>query len=251
MNSTHLSTSATRSIGQFDGLLSESRISGFIPGQGLYKIILLCLLIVTGLADSSAQKSDPAALAQLRGLKEHYAAFKSMSMDFALDIDYPENDQNEVKRGTMWVQGQKFRVQLDDQTVICDNETVWLYVEEVNEVQITDFDPEAEDVMSPSELFNLPESEYLVMMGELKTEGSKKIQVLELAPLNKTLDFHKIKIFINTADKSLHKAIVFDKNGIQYIYRIEKFTSNPPLAADTFSFDPNQYENLEVIDLRD
>ena len=135
--------------------------------------------------------------------------------------------------------------------VICDNETVWLYVEEVNEVQITDFDPEAEDVMSPSELFNLPESEYLVMMGELKTEGSKKIQVLELAPLNKTLDFHKIKIFINTADKSLHKAIVFDKNGIQYIYRIEKFTSNPPLAADTFSFDPNQYENLEVIDLRD
>ncbi len=211
---------------------------------GLFFLMILSAQSMTG------QKSDPSALTLLRGLKTHYENYKSMSMDFAVDITDLESDITEVKQGKMWVQGLKFRVQLDDQIVVCDNETVWVYLEEVNELQINNFEPGSEDFMSPAELFDLPEAEYFTVMGEQLTEVGKKIQILELSPTDKTLDYHKIKLYVNLSDKSLHKAIVLDKNGIHYTYRIEKFAANPPVTEETFHFNPARYPNIDIIDLR-
>ncbi len=211
--------------------------------------VVFCLL--PGAVHSArAQTSDQEAIVHLRALRDHYAAFKTMALDFSLEIADLESDLLEIKRGSMLLQGPKFRVQLDDQLVISDNQTIWVYLEEVNEVQITDFEPDSEEFMSPAELFNLPESEYYITQGEVRTEAGKRLQVLELTPLDKNLDFHKIKLAINKADRSLYDAVILDKNGIRYTYRITQFKGNPSLPGDAFRFPLEKHPNAEVVDLR-
>lgn len=210
-------------------------------------LLFLCLLApVSGFS----QQSDPDALARLRALKARYAAFTAMSMDFSLDITDIENGSTETKKGKMWVKGDQFRVQLDEQTVICDNQTIWVYLSDVNEVQITEYEPESEDFMSPSELFQLPEKEFFVAATGQTTLNNQKVQVLELAPLDKDLAYYKIKLFIRPAENELVQAVVMDKNGIHYTYKVDQFKGNPAIDTDTFRFNPAKFPNVEVIDLR-
>jgi outer membrane lipoprotein-sorting protein len=197
------------------------------------------------------QKSDQASLTLLKELKAHYTAYKSMSMDFSLQIKDLENSMDETRKGSMWVQGAKFRIQMDKQFIISDAKSIWVYQEDVNEVQINNYDADQEDFMSPSELFNLTEADYLVLSGGSVTEGGVSYRIIELSPLDKSLDYHKIKLYIPAGAKTLKKAVVLGKDGIHYTYRIDKFTANPAVTEETFRFYPERYLNIEVIDLRD
>ncbi|MBI1192359.1 MAG: hypothetical protein GC205_04200 [Bacteroidetes bacterium] len=214
------------------------------------RLLVFSLLVLLGPA-LHAQNSDPASVATLKALKAHYAAFKSMSMDFALQIKDQENTMDETRKGSMWVQGGKFRIQMGKQFIISDTKSIWVYQEDVNEVQINNYDADQEDFMSPSELFNLTESDYLVLSGGTVSEGGASFQVVELSPLDKNLDYHKIKLYIPAGSKTLKKAVVLGKDGVHYTYRIEKFNANPAVTEETFRFYPERYLNIEVIDLRD
>ena len=219
------------------------------PFSGL-RILALSLFALLG-SSVHAQKSDPAALGILRELKAHYAAYKSMSMDFALQIKDQENTMDETRKGSMWVQGGKFRIQMGEQFIISDTKSIWVYQEDVNEVQINNYDADQEDFMSPSELFNLTEADYLVLSGGTVSEGGASFQVIELSPVDKSLDYHKIKLYVPAGSKTLKKAVLLGKDGIHYTYRIEKFSANPAVSEETFRFYPERYLNIEVIDLRD
>jgi outer membrane lipoprotein-sorting protein len=126
-----------------------------------------------------------------------------------------------------------------------------VYQEDVNEVQINHYDADQEDFMSPSELFNLTEADYLVLSGGTVSEAGVSYRILELSPKDKSLDYHKIKLYIPAGAKTLKKAVVLGKDGIHYTYRIDKFTANPAVTEETFRFYPERYLNIEVIDLRD
>jgi alpha-L-fucosidase 2 len=87
--------------------------------------------------------------------------------------------------------------------------------------------------------------------GGTVSEGGASFQVIELSPVDKSLDYHKIKLYVPAGSKTLKKAVLLGKDGIHYTYRIEKFSANPAVSEETFRFYPERYLNIEVIDLRD
>jgi outer membrane lipoprotein-sorting protein len=55
---------------------------------------------------------------------------------------------------------------------------------------------------------------------------------------------------IDKQDKTLVNYKVFDKNGNRYLWTVSDFEPDQQLTANYFEFDPSEYKDVEVIDLR-
>ena len=197
-----------------------------------------------------AQTSDATAVKLLKAVSQKYSGFKTMTMDLTLTIENMESKSKETRTGKVMSKGNMFNLNLGNQQIFCDGKVMWTYLKDVNEVQINNFE-QGNDIMTPNDIFKVAEKDYLAYLGEKLTEGGKTIQVIELTPKNKDLSFSKIKMYINTADNSVVRGVVYDKGAIHYTYTIANFKSNVEIAETNFKFDKTKYTGVEVIDLRE
>lgn len=197
-----------------------------------------------------AQTSDPAAVKLLKNVSQKYDAYKTMQMDLSLTVENLDTKSKETKTGKVMSKGNMFNAELGNQKLICDGKTLWTYLKDVNEVQINNFE-KGQGIMTPNDIFKIADKDYLAYMGDKVTEGGKSLQIIELTPKNKSLSFSKIKMYINSADNSVTKGVVFDKNAIHYTYAISNFKSNVEMTNSNFTFDKSKYPGVEVIDLRE
>lgn len=212
--------------------------------------LLIALLFLSSASIGHAQDSDPEALKLLKQLREAYGSFESMSMDFELLIEDLENNSTESREGTLMLRGENFKLSLDDQVIYCDNERIWTFLPDVCEVQIDNFVQEDGDFISPSTLFDIPEEDYFAIMAEGKVEEGRKIQVVELTPLDKELSFYKIKLNVDLGSRRIKSAEILDKNGIHFTYGIDDFKGPANLSAEDLTFkSPECGEDLIVIDV--
>jgi outer membrane lipoprotein carrier protein len=202
--------------------------------------------------ESGGTTSEPAALDLLRRVRDRYAAYQSLSMDFILEIVDLESGETETQRGDFSVRGEAFRFRMGTQTLVCDGDTIWTWLEDVNEVQINRWEPELEEegFLSPSDLFDLPESEYVARMGPSLTREGKTEQTIDLTPLDRDLDFHTIRLHVRPSTAEVKSAVIMDRNAIHFIYTLANVKANPALAKDHFHFNVKAHENISVIDLR-
>ncbi len=210
--------------------------------------VLIVFLLATRVM--MAQTSDDNAVKLLKAVSQKYSAFKTMQMDIALTIENLESKSKDSKSGKVWSKGNMFNAEMGNQQIICDGNTMWTYLKDVNEVQINNFE-KGQDILSPNDIFKIAEKDYLAYLGDKITEGGKSLQIVELTPKNKSLSFSKIKMYINTGDNSVAKGVVYDKNAIHYTYAISNFKSNVELANATFTFDKTKHPGVEIIDLRE
>lgn len=214
------------------------------------KISLFLLTLLVSAQFAHAQTSDQNAVKLLKSVSQKYSAYKTMQMDVSLTIENLETKSKETKTGKVSGKGNMFKAEMGNQIIMSDGKTLWTYLKDVNEVQISDFE-QGQGIMSPNDIFKIAEKDYLVYMGEKVTEGGKSLQIIELTPKNKSLSFSKIKMYIDTSDNTVKKGVVYDKNAIHYTYTISNFKSNVDMPDSNFKFDKTKYPGVEVIDLRE
>ncbi len=214
------------------------------------KIITYSLILFVSTQSVFAQTSDANAVKLLKSVSQKYDAFKTMQMDISLIVENMESKSKETKSGKVMSKGNMFIAELGNQKLFCDGKTLWTYLKDVNEVQINNFE-KGQGILTPNDIFKIADKDYLAYMGEKVTEGGKTLQIIELTPKNKNMSFSKIKMYINTADNSVLKGVVFDKNAVHYTYLISNFKSNVEMSNGSFTFDKLKYPGVEVIDLRD
>lgn len=214
------------------------------------KISLFLLTLLVSAQFAHAQTSDQNAVKLLKSVSQKYSAYKTMQMDVSLTIENLETKSKETKTGKVSGKGNMFKAEMGNQIIMSDGKTLWTYLKDVNEVQISDFE-QGQGIMSPNDIFKIAEKDYLVYMGEKVTEGGKSLQIIELTPKNKSLSFSKIKMYIDTSDNTVKKGVVYDKNAIHYTYSISNFKSNVDMPDSNFKFDKTKYPGVEVIDLRE
>lgn len=213
---------------------------------------LWLLIVLTGFSLGFAQNSavDPYAEKLLAQITEKYQKFKTAHIQLELIIDIPDTDDDEKLNVEAYLEGDKFRIELADQIFISDNQFIWNFMKEYNEVQINNYD-EMDVLFSPSVLFNMYNDDYLYRLKEeYKNAQGKMIKIVELTPADKSLDFFKIDVVINESDKEIVQSKIYEKSGIHYIYKIKKFTPNITLDEDFFTFKIDSYPGVKVSDLR-
>jgi outer membrane lipoprotein carrier protein len=210
---------------------------------------LSLLLLSATLALPALAQQDPKAGKILDAMSAKYQAYKSYQADFTQTL---ENTSAKVKQnlsGNIIVAGQKFRLKLSGQEVINDGKTTWTYLKNENEVNISDTDPDAQD-MSPSQIYTMYKKGYKYTYAQTATEAGEAIDVIELTPENRTNDVFKVRIKVRKKDSSVKSWEMFKKNGNRYTFTIKNFKANVPTDASTFSFDKAKYKGVKVVDLR-
>ena len=212
------------------------------------KFLTLLALSVT-LTQAATAQQDPKAGKILDQMSAKYQAMNAFRANFTQTL---ENDKTKVKdnlSGDIIVSGPKFRLKVNGQEVINNGQTMWTFMRSENEVNVSDYDPDEQEV-SPTQIFTLYKKGYKYSYAGETTEAGVPYDLIELAPDDHSNPVYKVKLKVSKADKSVKSWELFNKNGNRYTFTIKKFVPNPPVDAGTFAFDKAKYKGVKVIDLR-
>ena len=210
---------------------------------GLF-IILLMFLVNLGWA-----QQDQKALTILDAMSEKYQNIDAFQAKLTYKLENPTEKLNETFRGEITVMGDKYRLKIGEQEIINNGSTIWTYLREVNEVNIDNYYPE-DDPMAPAKIYTIYRDGYKYSFVDEKKQKGKIVEIIDLEPDNKDEPFFKIRLTIDKADKTLVNYKVFDKNGNRYLWTVSDFDPTLQLTASYFEFNPSEYKDVEIIDLR-
>lgn len=215
------------------------------------KKIVLLLMLAAGYVCSATAQTDAKAKAILSAVSKKYRSYDIVKADFSLVIDARQSNVNETQQGTLYVKANanKYRVNTGGQELISDGKTLWTYLKEEKEVQVTTADNSG-NALNPAKMFTLYEKGYKYLYIGEKKSGAKVYQTIDLTPLNGSDPYFKIRLSIDKNAKQITSALIFEKNGNKYTYNVKTFTGNAKVPESTFTFDPKKYPGVEVVDLR-
>jgi outer membrane lipoprotein-sorting protein len=216
--------------------------------KNLFTITLgLAILLFTG--TSLQAQTDAKAQEILKGVSAKYRSFNSLEADFTLTLDNPSEKIKDTQKGKVALKGNKYWVEIGGQTIVSDGKTVWTYLKDANEVQITEATND-KDAITPTNIFTVYERGFKSRFVEEKTINGKLIQLIELVPEDAKKPFFKVQLNIDKANKMIQSAKLFDKNGNHYIYTLDNITPNAVASENIFMFNTSKYPKIEVVDLR-
>lgn len=231
----------------------------FLEKHQIMKKIFLIALFAGIFTSTFAQNQDftkpgdvdPAAKAVLEKLRTKYDSYKTLEVVFQIEIEIPE-EPKEVQSGTLQQEGEKYRLTLDGQTIVSDNETLWYYLEHRKEVQINDVEEsEGGDVMSPKDLMRIYESEdYVYFLTNEFSEGGKIVQQIEFKPLDQDSEYSKLRLTIDKKANMIERIKAFSKDGSRYTFKLNKIMPNKTFAASLFEFKKSECPDCEFVDLK-
>ena len=208
------------------------------------KILIFILLIFHINCFAQNEKSDEI----LKQLTLNTKSYKNMNVDFHFHFENKTQEISEKQNGNIKINGNKFRLELNQQIIISDDTTQWIYLKESNELQIMEYDSQ-DDMLSPNKLFTIYENGYKNNYVELKEESEKNTHIIDLFPVESN-EFRKIQLYINAEEIQLKNIILYDKNGGIFTYLITSFLTNTEMDQKVFSFNSDEYPDIEIIDLR-
>jgi chaperone LolA len=213
------------------------------------KQLFIAALAALMISSNSVQAQDAKAKSVLENASKRMKSLKSLKAGFTLKLAGANGKARDTKKGTFLMKGSKYHIILSGQEIICDGKTVWTYMKDANEVQVSAYNP-TEQSISPTKLFtNFYDKEYNYRYIDSRTVGGKACDIVEMVPVNKSKQLSKVELAIDKAG-TIAGGNLFEKNGNQYQYEVSGFTANAAIADNQFAFDSKAHPGVEVVDLR-
>ena len=214
------------------------------------KIFLITIILITA-AVLWAQQDDKSK-GILDKVTEKTKSFKTISAEFSFTNDNDEMDIHDSFDGTIKIKGEKYVVTLPDMGMqfYSDGTSIWNYMQDGNQVTISDIEESGSDLMDPANLFNIYEKGFKSKFVEEKTLNGKTVYVIDLFPETDENDVEEIRIYINKSTMMLQSAKLLSTDGNTYGIDIKKLETDIDLPDSELTFNKDKYPDLEVIDLR-
>jgi len=222
------------------------------------RLLIFSILSFTSLA-TFAQK-DAAAKAILNKVSEKYKSYDLVKTDFDFTLENQQAGIKETRYGTLIAKSKanKFNVTIYsaestakpevEQQIISDGKTQWTYLKKDNEVQINNVDVSGSG-LNPAQIFTIYEHGYKYLYNGVVKIGGKTYDEIDLTP-EEEKSFFKVRLEIDKVKKQIYSALIFDKNGNRYTYKLTSLVPNIQVPDNTFTFDPKMHKGVEVVDLR-
>lgn len=212
------------------------------PRYFLSRLLLVAIFLTIG-DQATAQDADDV----FERLKDKYDSIESLRAEFSQTMSSSYMDEEATSRGVLVVQGDRYRVETEGQTLVTDGDVTWVYMPSQNQVLINDYN-EDEQTFSISDFLFDYEDNYDASEVALTQLGGKRHFVLTLTPKKDDAFFTEATLSVRESDNVITRLQVVDVNGTTMVFNLENIQLNPPLQKNTFSFTPP--EGTEVIDLR-
>ena len=217
------------------------------------KKIYFLFAFTTALFMASAQtstKNDPDAKKILDKVSAKFKTFKSPQASFSYQIENAQGKVLSTKKGTVRMRGSKYYVSMSGLEIFSDGRTSWSYDKSANEVTVNGVEGSSNS-MTPQKLFtNFYDKDFLYKLNGEKKMGGKKVQEIEMTPIDKTRPFHKVYVYVDKDASTIYSTKFLEKSGNRYSYTINSLKPNAASSDADFAFDKKKYPGVEVVDLR-
>ncbi|KAB1159699.1 outer membrane lipoprotein carrier protein LolA [Tenacibaculum aiptasiae] len=145
-------------------------------------------------------------------------------------------------RGKITLSGEKYNLDYLGSHFLFDGKKLVVINQEEKEISITNGDLDEEDgFIYPSKLLTFYKEGYNFSMGKLKNSNGRKIQFVDLTPIDSNSDIVKVQLGIDAKTKHIYKLVQIGSNGAETTFTITKFKSNQPISKNLFSFNKEKY----------
>jgi outer membrane lipoprotein-sorting protein len=205
--------------------------------------LILSLFLFAG--HVSAQKN---AEQLLKSVIDNTKTYKTLTVDFSYNMLNNEAGIDEINKGSLSMMGDAYKLTMAGQMVMCDAKTVWTYLEDSQEVMVSNAE-KSEDAITPSSILTSYYEDYKASFTNDKANNAKGLKTIELKP-NKVKKFVKIQIGIDEAKQQIVNFSIFDNGGNTFVYDITNMTPNTPMTEADFKFNTAKYPGVDVVDMR-
>lgn len=207
--------------------------------------LLLSVLLASAQVDSKAKSI-------LDEVTSKTKSYKTIQAEFDYIMENKEMDIHENYRGKITMKGDQYFLNLKDLglEIYCDGSNVSTYMIDSEELTIAPMDAESGEVMNPSQLFTIYEEGFSYKFIEEKVIEGENTYVIDLFPQDDSIEYSRVRIFINKDKMMIRKAEMYAQEGSTYIVKISDLKTNSEVPASTFKFDQASHPGVDVIDLR-
>ncbi len=218
-------------------------------------IILVCILIfsinICKSQNETYQAIDPKAKSILDQVSAKTKAYKTIESGFGIIIDNKQDKSKDSKKGTIWIKGTKYKIDLASSVIFNDGKTQWSYMKDANEVNITTPDPNDDNSLNPAKMFTIYEKGYKIKFIAEKFENARALYEIELYPVDIKKDFIKISLKIDKTKMQIFSMKRFGKDGVDYLIEVVNMDTDKEIPDAMFTFDKTKYPKVEINDMRD
>ncbi|NOY36609.1 MAG: outer membrane lipoprotein carrier protein LolA [Chlorobi bacterium] len=216
------------------------------------KRLFAWMILATVSIFTTRAQEDPVAEQYLDAVAEKTHSIEPFRLTFTFTtINLQDNSESSYK-GSLVLYGKKYLLKTEDSEIIFDGQTLWNYLPDADEVNITNPDPEDHSFFTdPGQLFTNFKQRFKYHYVDKQTVGGKSLLVIDLYPVDLAESYSRIRLQVDEKQMVLHSAHYFGKNGTHYILRIEKTEPNIKVSPGYFTFNPADHPDTEIIDLRD
>lgn len=216
-------------------------------------ILALSLIISISLNAQSALTQDPAAKKILDKVSKTTKEYKSIQIKFSYTIENKQENVTETNIGYVFLKGNKYKLIIPGTEIFSDGKTVWSYIKDAEEIDITEPGEDEESIFNPAKLFTIYEKGFKYSyIGDNKVDNVT-LAVIDLFPENPgDKPYSRVRIFVDDKKGQIVSIKTFGKNGIDYIIDVKTFKQGSNIPDQLFVFDKTKYpENVEIVDMRE
>lgn len=217
------------------------------------KLFFFLSAIALSVQVTNAQDQDPKAKTILDDLSKTTKSYKTIVSEYLFTSLNKDKKPLEKQNYKVQVKGDKFKLDIPGNTIVCDGKTIWAFNKDANEVTIKNFDATNEDQLNPSKIFTMYETGYKYKFDKEEKIGASTYNVITLFPSVKPekKKFHTIKLYVDKVKKQVGKLVMLMKDGSTQTYEIKSFKPNVDLPDASFVFDTKGFKADQITDERE
>jgi chaperone LolA len=184
----------------------------------------------------------------IESLKKKYASIDDAVVKFEQTVKYGVSKFEQSFSGTFYFKKKnKYRIETDQQIVVTDGVTSWLY-SKVNNQVIIDKYREDKDISSPEKFLLSISDEYIPVILRTERNEGKKIYILKLTPRDENSSIESAKIWVVEGDLQITRVEITDISGTVTTYSVKSIKMNSGVEDSIFKF--SIPSGVKVVDLR-
>lgn len=172
----------------------------------------------------------------------------SLKADFTYTTAAENAKEIQETHGQVWIKGNKYHLILNEQIIISNGETIWSYLPLLHEVQINNYEAEAE--FSPIQLLHMYQKGYIPISLEQTNVNKTTYELVNLVATDKEALITHLKLMVAKKNHEIKHIKALDNNGAIHSFMINSFVGDIDIEDSYFEFDAAKHENLEIVDLR-
>ena len=215
------------------------------------KIIFVLSLLLSNYSINA--QVDAKAKKILDDVSAKTKTYTSINAEFSITIENKKNKTTDSQSGKLTLKGSKYKLEVNNQTIISDSKTSWTILKDASEVQINSIESkEKETGLNPSNIFTMHEKGFKYeFVKEEKQKNGAIYQTIKLYPEDvKKKNYHTAVLTINKVKSQIVSIKILGKDGTDMTYLVKSFNANAVVNESVFVFNDKSYPGYEVIDLR-